>query len=58
MDHRGIVLNDPVGALVCLGLGRAYATQGDTVKAKGAIRISSCYGKTRFSHSHPHRCKA
>jgi hypothetical protein len=23
-DHRGILLNDPIGALALLGLGRAY----------------------------------
>jgi hypothetical protein len=42
MDHRGIVLNDSVGALVCLGLGHAYATP------RRPIRISSRYGKTRI----------
>ena len=36
LDHRGIVLNDPVGALAHLQLGRAYAMQGDTAKAKSA----------------------
>jgi tetratricopeptide (TPR) repeat protein len=38
LDHRGI---DPVGwgySLAHLGLGRAYALQGDTVKAKGAYQ--------------------
>jgi eukaryotic-like serine/threonine-protein kinase len=30
------VLNDPIGALAHIGLGRAYATQGDTSKAKAA----------------------
>ena len=34
IDHRGIVLNDPIGALTHLHLGRAYVLQGDTVKAK------------------------
>jgi hypothetical protein len=27
IDHRGIVLNNPLGALAHLGLGRAYALQ-------------------------------
>ena len=36
LDHRGLVLNRPIGALAHLGLGRAYAMQGDTVKAKAA----------------------
>ncbi len=36
LDHRGLVLNRPIGALAHLGLGRAYVLQGDTVKAKTA----------------------
>jgi DNA-binding winged helix-turn-helix (wHTH) protein len=36
LDHRGLVLNEPIGALAHLGLGRAYVLQGDTVKAKAA----------------------
>jgi DNA-binding winged helix-turn-helix (wHTH) protein len=36
LDHRGLVLNQPIGALAHLGLGRAYLLQGDTVKAKAA----------------------
>jgi eukaryotic-like serine/threonine-protein kinase len=38
LDHRGIVLNDPVGALAHLQLGRAYTLQGDTPKAKTAYQ--------------------
>jgi DNA-binding winged helix-turn-helix (wHTH) protein/tetratricopeptide (TPR) repeat protein len=38
LDHRGLVLNQPIGALAHLGLGRAYALQGDTVKAKAAYQ--------------------
>jgi eukaryotic-like serine/threonine-protein kinase len=34
LDHRGIVLNEPIGALAHLGLARAYALQGDTTKAR------------------------
>ena len=34
LDHRGIVLNEPIGALAHLGLARAYAMQGSTAKAK------------------------
>jgi hypothetical protein len=30
------VLNNPIGTLAHLGLRRAYATQGDTAKAKAA----------------------
>jgi eukaryotic-like serine/threonine-protein kinase len=36
LDHRGIVLNEPIGALAHLGLGRAYALQGDSAKARTA----------------------
>ena len=38
LDHRGIVLNEPIGALAHLGLARAYSMQGDTVKAKNAYQ--------------------
>jgi len=34
IDHRGIVLNFPLGALAHLGLGRAYSLSGDTSKAR------------------------
>ena len=33
VDHLGIVLNEPIGALAHLQLGRAYSLQGDTDKA-------------------------
>jgi len=36
LDHRGIVLNEPIGALAHLGLARAYVLQGDTAKARAA----------------------
>src|ERR1700691_776539 len=38
LEHRGIVLFEPIGALAHLGLARAYALQGDTVKARDAYR--------------------
>jgi eukaryotic-like serine/threonine-protein kinase len=38
LDHRGIVLNEPIGALAHLQIGRAYAMQGDTGKAKAAYQ--------------------
>ena len=37
-DHRGIVLNFPLGALAHLGLARAYALQGDTAKSRTAYQ--------------------
>jgi hypothetical protein len=36
LDHRGIVLGDPIGALAHLRLGRAFALLGDKTKAKTA----------------------
>jgi tetratricopeptide (TPR) repeat protein len=38
LDHSGIVRNCWTGALAHLGLARAYAMQGDTVKAKAAYQ--------------------
>ena len=38
LDHRGIVLNEPIGALAHLELGRAYSLQGDTAKARAAYQ--------------------
>jgi serine/threonine protein kinase/tetratricopeptide (TPR) repeat protein len=38
IDHRGIVLNFPLGALAHVGLARAYALSGDTAKAKAAYQ--------------------
>ena len=38
LDHRGVVANEPIGALAHLEIGRAYAMQGDTAKAKAAYQ--------------------
>jgi eukaryotic-like serine/threonine-protein kinase len=38
IDHRGIVLNEPIGALAHLGLARAHAVQGDATKARAAYQ--------------------
>jgi len=38
LNHRGIVLNEPIGALAHLQLGRAYAMEGDTTKARAAYQ--------------------
>jgi eukaryotic-like serine/threonine-protein kinase len=38
LAHRGIVQTEPIGALAHLQIGRAYAMQGDTAKAKAAYR--------------------
>jgi DNA-binding winged helix-turn-helix (wHTH) protein/tetratricopeptide (TPR) repeat protein len=38
IEHRGVVVNRPTGALAHLGLARAYAMQGETAKAKAAYQ--------------------
>jgi hypothetical protein len=38
VDHRGVVVNAPIGALAHLGLARAYELQGDAVKARAAYQ--------------------
>ena len=38
LDNRSLVGNDPIGALAHLGLGRAYAVEGDTTKARTAYQ--------------------
>jgi serine/threonine protein kinase/tetratricopeptide (TPR) repeat protein len=38
LDHRGIVVSDPIGALARLQLGRALVLSGDKTKAKAAYQ--------------------
>jgi hypothetical protein len=38
LDHRGIVLNSPIGALARLQLGRAFSIEGDTAEARAAYQ--------------------
>jgi len=38
LDHRGIVINFPLGALAHLGLARAYALSGETAKSRTAYQ--------------------
>jgi eukaryotic-like serine/threonine-protein kinase len=38
VDHRGIVMNQPIGSLVHLELGRAHALSGDNVKARASYQ--------------------
>jgi eukaryotic-like serine/threonine-protein kinase len=38
LNHRGVVLISPIGALAHLQIARAYAMQGDTAKAKAAYQ--------------------
>jgi eukaryotic-like serine/threonine-protein kinase len=38
IDHRGVVVNEPIGALAHLGLARAFVLQGDIAKARAAYQ--------------------
>src|SRR5262245_45498180 len=38
VDHPGLVVNSPLGALARLGLARAYALQSDAAKARAAYQ--------------------
>jgi len=38
LDQRGLVQNEPIGALAHLGLARAYVLQGDTARARTAYQ--------------------
>jgi serine/threonine protein kinase/tetratricopeptide (TPR) repeat protein len=38
IDHPGIVLNQPIGSLAHLALGRAYVLSGDNVKARASYQ--------------------
>ena len=38
IDYRGVLLNQATGALGHIGLARAYAMQGDTLKARAAYQ--------------------
>jgi hypothetical protein len=38
LDHPGVVVNEPIGALAHLGLGRAYALAADSSKARTAYQ--------------------
>ena len=38
LDHRGVVISDPIGALAHLQLGRALVMSGDKTKAKAAYQ--------------------
>jgi eukaryotic-like serine/threonine-protein kinase len=38
LDHPGVVVNEPIGALAHLGLGRAYTLSHDSTKAKTEYR--------------------
>ena len=54
LDHRGIVLNEAIGALAHLQIGRAYSMLGDTAKAKAALPgFPLALERRRPGHPHP-----
>ena len=38
LDHRGIVVSDPIGALAHLQLARAFRLSGDKIKSKASYQ--------------------
>jgi hypothetical protein len=38
LDHRGIVVSDPIGAIAHLQIGRALVLSGDKIRAKAAYQ--------------------
>ena len=38
LDHRGVILNFPLGTLARLGLARAHALQGNAAKARASYQ--------------------
>ena len=52
LDHRGVVLNDPIGALAHLGLGRGYALEaGIDVGADLRVRPGSRTARDGGAHT-------
>jgi hypothetical protein len=56
VDHPGIVLNQPIGSLAHLELGRAYALSGDNAKARTSYQNFLTLWKDADPTSHPHCC--
>jgi ATP/maltotriose-dependent transcriptional regulator MalT len=38
LGYRGVVINEPIGALAHVGLARAYVLQGNILKARAAYQ--------------------
>jgi len=38
LEHRGVAVNEPIGVLAHLQIGRAYVMQGETAKARAAYQ--------------------
>ena len=54
LDHRGVVSNEPIGALAHLGLARAYAYAGRHRQSQGGISgFPDALERRRPRHSHP-----
>ena len=52
LDHPGVVVNGPIGALAHLGLARAYAMRGDSTKARTAYQDFLALWKDSDSEIH------
>jgi hypothetical protein len=54
LEHRGILVSDPVGAQARLQLARAFPLSGDTAKAKSAYQdFLTLWKDARSRHSRP-----
>ena len=50
LDHRGVVLNQPIGALAHLQIGRAYTLSGDKSKARAAYKDFLTLWTVSYTH--------
>ena len=58
LDHRGVALNSPLGALARLQLGRAYALQGNTDPIQSRLsRFLWIVERRRSRRSNSHGCQ-
>ena len=46
LDHRGVVISDPIGALGAFAVGSSVPIIGDEIKAKPPTGSSCSFGKT------------
>ena len=58
LDHPGVVLNFPLGALAHFGLARAYSLSGDKAKARTTYQDSRPLERRRPRHPHTEGTKA
>jgi len=58
LDHRGIVLNEPIGALAHLQLGRATRWRRHCQEPRRVSRFCDVVERRRSRHPHPQQAKA